>query len=660
MVTLKIDEKQITTTAGMTIIEAAKSIGIEIPHFCYHPKLSLSGSCRMCLVEIEGMPKLVTSCTTPVSDNMVVYTRSDMVKKAQEDILALLLINHPLDCPICDKGGECPLQDYTYKYGPGKSEFYDKKWHFEKPVNLSPLIVLDRERCILCTRCVRFQDEVAVQPELIVVEKGYGAYIETTKEEGFTSNFSGNTIELCPVGALTSRQYRFKARPWGIKRVPSVCPHCGCGCNIHIDVRENKMVRLLARENRDVDNGWLCDRGRFGYLFTSSPDRLKTPMIRKDNELVPCTWDEAISKAAGIINKYKEMHSIDSTAGLASPQLTNEELYIFQKFMREVVGTNSIDHSLERYLMIEPQGKTICNGLRRFSFSDIDEADVIVLIGGDPSADLPILDLRIKKGVNRGAKLYIAGTDEIELCRFAGRHIKAFESYPDLMDTIMRETGEKNKYLVLLNRMMHEEDVETICACMKTYLSGKISMGGWISLGLMLPEANSQGAQDMGVTPFYLPGYKDTGEGSLKGYGVPDKVKCLFLADMEVPDIAGRRRDIDHLISYTPFLNDTARLADVVFPAAVFSETDGTYTNSERRVQRLFKAATPPGEARSLWYLLMSIANALGADWAYGSSQDIMTEISKVNHLYRFITYETIGQGGSYADGTADGARYYS
>ncbi len=646
MVTLKIDDKQITTTAGMTIIEAAKSIGIEIPHFCYHPKLSLSGSCRMCLVEIEGMPKLVTSCTTPVSDNMVVYTGSERVKKAQEDILALLLINHPLDCPICDKGGECPLQDYTYKYGPGKSEFYDKKWHFEKPVNLSPLIVLDRERCILCTRCVRFQDEVAVQPELIVVEKGYGAYIETTKEEGFTSNFSGNTIELCPVGALTSKQYRFKARPWGIKRVPSICPHCGCGCNIHIDVRENKVVRLLARENPPVDNGWLCDRGRFGYLFTSSPDRLKTPMIRRDNELTACTWDEAISKTAGIINEYKEMHgidSIDSIAGLASPRLTNEDLYVFQKFMRGVAGTNSIDHSLERYLMIEPLGKTTCKGLRRFSFSDIDEADVIILIGGDPSVDLPILDLRIKKGVNRGAKLYIAGNNEM-----------------DLINTIMRETGDKGKYIILLNRMMHEEDVETICACLRTALKDKIAMGGWISLGLMLPGANSQGAQDMGVTPFYLPGYKDTGEGSLKGYGMSDKVKCLFLADMELPDIAGRWRNIDHLISYNPFLNDTALLADVVFPAAVFSETDGTYTNSERRVQRLFKATSPPGEARSLWHLLMSIANALGADWAYGSSQDIMTEISRVNHLYRFITYETIGQGGSYADGTADGARYYS
>ena len=659
MVTLKIDDKQITTAAGMTIIEAAKTTGIEIPHFCYHPKLSLSGSCRMCLVEIEGMPKLVTSCTTPVSDNMVVYTRSEKVKKAQEDILALLLINHPLDCPVCDKGGECPLQDYTYKYGPGKSEFYDKKWHFDKPVNLSPLIVLDRERCILCTRCVRFQDEVAVQPELVVVDRGYGAYIETAKEEGFTSNFSGNTIELCPVGALTSRQYRFKARPWGIKRGPSICPHCGCGCNIHIDVRENKVVRLLARENPPVDNGWLCDRGRFGYLFTSSPDRLKTPMIRRDNELVSCTWDEAISKAAEFFNKCKDSHSIGITSGLASPQLTNEELYIFQKFMREVTGTNYIDHSLDRYLMIEPLGKTTCKGLRRFSFSDIDDADVIILMGGDPAMDLPILDLRIKKGVKRGAKLYIAGTEEIDLCRFASKHIKAIESYPDLMDTIMRETSEKGKCLVLLSRMMHEEDVETICACMKTFLNSKIAMGGWISLGLMLPDANTQGAQDMGVTPFYLPGYKHTGEGSLKGYRMPDKVKCLFLANMEVRDIASRWSGIDHIISYTPFLNNTARLADVVFPTAVFSETDGTYTNSERRVQRLFKATTPPGETKSLWHLLMSIANALGADWDYRSSQDIMAEISEVIHLYRFITYDTIGPGGSYADGTADGTRYY-
>lgn len=647
MVTLKIDDKEATVAAGTTIIEAAKTIGIEIPHFCYHPKLSLSGSCRMCLVEIDGMPKLVTSCTTPVSDNMVVRTRSEKVKKAQEDILALLLINHPLDCPVCDKGGECPLQDYTYKYGPGKSEFYDKKWHFEKPVNLSPLIVLDRERCILCTRCVRFQDEVAEHTELVVVERGYGAYIETTKDEGFTSDFSGNTIELCPVGALTSRQYRFKARPWGIKRGPSICPHCGCGCNIHIDVRENKVVRLLARENPPVDNGWLCDRGRFGYLFTSRPDRLKTPMIRKNNELVPCTWDEAISKTVKGINKTRARYGIDSTGGLASPQLTNEDLYIFQKFMREIIGTNSIDHSLDRYLMIEPLGKTTCNGLRRFSFSDIDDADVIILIGGDPAIDLPILDLRIKKGVKRGARLY------------TNKHFKSFESYTELLDTIMRENIEMGKCLVLLNRKIGEEDVEMICTSLKIHLNDKAAMGGWISLGLLLPEANAQGAQDMGVTSLYLPGYKHLGEGSLKGYHMPDKVKCLFTANMEVPDIVRSRKNIDHLISYTTFLNDTVRLADVVFPAAVFSETDGTYTNSERRVQRLFKAATPPGEAGSLWHVLMSIANAMSADWDYGSSQDIMSEISEKIPLYRFITYETIGPGGSYADGTADGARYY-
>lgn len=656
MITLKIDDIETTVADGTLILEAAKAMGIEIPHFCYHPKLSISGNCRMCLVEVEGMPKLVTACTTPVVPDMSVKTRSDKVREAQRGILALLLINHPLDCPICDKGGECPLQDFTYRYGPGKSEFYDKKWHFEKPVDLSPLIVLDRERCILCTRCVRFQEEVAAHPELEVVERGRGAYIETTRPEGFISNFSGNTIDLCPVGALTSRPFRFKARPWELKRSPSICPHCGCGCNIYLDVRDNNVMRVLARENPMVDDGWLCDRGCFGYLFVNHPDRLKTPLIKKGEVLVPCTWKDAINFAVDGIVKAKERFGSECIGGLASPHLTNEDLYIFKKFMKDIIGSNSIVYSLNGDFIIESLGSTDCAGFRKFSFQDIDEADIIFLIEGDPSRDLPILDLRIKKAVKRGVRLYVAGPEEIELSSFAVAHIRSVgwghrssERSSELVDLLSGEIKDSKKCLILFGKKIDTDEARSLCHHIKRLHHGREEKGqkkGWISMGVLLSENNARGAQDMGMT-------------SLRNQSILGELKCLIIAGRELPGIADLRNRLDFLVVYDLFPSDTARVADVVLPAAAFSEIDGIYTNSERRVQRLFKTTSPPGDAKPLWEAIMLIANAMGSEWVYSSSQDVMQEISERVPFYRYITYEAIGMKGIYADGTTEGPRYY-
>ncbi|MBI5407647.1 MAG: NADH-quinone oxidoreductase subunit NuoG [Nitrospirae bacterium] len=668
MVTLRIDDRETTVADGTMIIEAARGIGIEIPHFCYHPKLSVSGSCKMCLVEVEGLAKLVTACTTAVSRNIVVRTRSEKVKEAQRATLSMLLINHPLDCPVCDKGGECPLQDYTYRYGPGKSEFSDEKWHFKKPVDLSPLIVLDRERCILCTRCVRFQEEVAVHPEIEVTERGRGSFIEVARPEGFTSNFSGNTIELCPVGALTSRPFRFKARPWELKRSPSLCPHCGCGCNIWLDVREDKIMRVLARENPPVDGGWLCDRGRFGYRFVSHASRLKTPLIRKGEGFIPCTWEEAISRVIGGFKKGREVYGSESIRGLASPKLTNEELYLFRKFFQEVAGTNSSGYTLNGDLMIESLRPADCSGLRRFSFQDIDEADSIFLIDGDPSKDLPILDLRIKKAVKKGARLFIAGSAEIELSDFAsaspipvGTELNSVPEKGGKGGFDRRFSGEirdSKRSVILLGRKTDPSEVESLCSFLKE-LHDNGGGEGWISLGVLMPAANTQGAQDMlsGDTILNSQGIK---------YGVPGKsdvpdsrVKCLFIARQEIPDITNLRNHLDFLAVYDIFLSDTARVADVVLPAAAFSEIDGTYTNSERRVQRLFKTTQTPGEAKPLWEVMTLLAKATGTGWDFHSSRDVMREISEKISLYRYISYEEIGMKGSYADGTTSGPRYY-
>ena len=278
-----IDGKPVEVPAGTLVWEAARQVDSDIPIFCYHSKLGPVGVCRMCMVEIEGQPKLTTACTTGVTDGMVVRTKTPDVEKAQRGMLRVSLLNHPLDCPICDRAGECPLQDQTYEYGPGVSRFVERKRHFLKPVHLGPTIDLDRERCILCWRCVRFTSEIANDDQLILVDRGSETYIGTYESAPYVSDFSGNVIELCPVGALTSRKQRFTFRPWELEQHSSICPHCAMGCNIQIDVRNaQEVIRFRSRTNDAVDDGWLCDRGRFGYDFIGSPTRLKTPLIREE------------------------------------------------------------------------------------------------------------------------------------------------------------------------------------------------------------------------------------------------------------------------------------------------------------------------------------------------------------------------------------------
>src|SRR5579883_2395262 len=292
LVHLTIDDKPVAVPPGTLVWEAARQIGIEIPYYCYHPKMPPLGACRMCFVEIEKMPKPPqTACTTLVSEGMIVHTNTEKVLKARRGTLEFLLINHPLDCPICDKGGECDLQDFTQRYGPGGTRFDQYKRHYTKPVPISEDIMLDRERCILCQRCTRFSSEISMDNGLVMISRGYKMEVGTAPDHAFDSVFSGNTVEICPVGALTSSKYRFKSRPWELKRVPSVCNNCSVGCNARLDVRVDKIVRLSSRQNDEIDDGWLCNRGRWGFDFVNSPQRLRTPLIRKDGRLEPTTWE---------------------------------------------------------------------------------------------------------------------------------------------------------------------------------------------------------------------------------------------------------------------------------------------------------------------------------------------------------------------------------
>ena len=338
---LTIDGREVQAVEGAMLVDAAKQGDVEIPYFCYEPKLGQPvGACRMCLVEVEGIPKLQTSCSTPVKDGMVVHTQTERVRKAQNAVVEFLLVNHPLDCPVCDKGGECPLQDITFGWGLGRSRFIEPKRHFEKPLALSPLIAIDRERCILCYRCVRFSQEIAEDYQLIFTERGAHTFVGTHDGHPYVAPFSGNIIELCPVGALTSQPYRFRARPWDIEGAAGICTLCSSQCNVTFTVRDERVVRVLAREfngNEDVDDGWLCDKGRFAYQAIHVDERITRPLVRDGDELREVSWERALQAAAGLARHAGRVGT------LVGGQASNEEGFLLQRLSREALQSSDID-----------------------------------------------------------------------------------------------------------------------------------------------------------------------------------------------------------------------------------------------------------------------------------------------------------------------------
>src|SRR4051794_22662545 len=331
MVTFSIDGREVRAPANAMLVDGAKYGDVEIPVFCYEPKLGAPvGACRMCLVEIEGIPKLQTACSTPVKDGMVVHTQTDRVQEAQRAVVEFLLINHPLDCPVCDKGGECPLQDISYGWGGGTSRFIEPKRHFRKPLELSPLVAIDRERCILCYRCVRFSQEIAEDYQLVLQERGAHAYVSTFDGRPYVAPFSGNIIELCPVGALTGSTYRFRARPWDVEESGTVCTLCPSQCNVALTVRDDRVMRVLARDNEAVDDGWLCDKGRYGYQHVHVDERITEPLVREGLNLHPASWDRAIQVASSALQKAGA-----KAAAIAGNETTNEEAFLLQRLFRE-------------------------------------------------------------------------------------------------------------------------------------------------------------------------------------------------------------------------------------------------------------------------------------------------------------------------------------
>jgi NADH-quinone oxidoreductase subunit G len=671
-VTIVVDGREIVAPEGTMLHDAAQQGDVEIPVFCYEPKLGEPvGACRMCLVEIEGMPKLQTSCSTPIRDGMVVYTQTDRVKEAQNAVVEFLLVNHPLDCPVCDKGGECPLQDIAMGWGPGKSRFTDPKRHFQKPLELSPLVAIDRERCILCYRCVRFSQEVAEDEQLQLLERGDRSFVGTFEERPYVAPFHGNIIELCPVGALTSYTYRFRARPWDIEQAGSICTLCPSQCNVAYTVRDERVLRVLARDNTEVDDGWLCDKGRFGYQMFSSPERITEPMARAgDGSLSPIGWDEAISRAAAGLRGAGA-----KSAALLGGGSSNEEGWLVQKLLREGLGSgdidcgsSAIDPDLLRELSRPELGAQV---------KEIDYAGAILVLGADPLHEMPILDLRIRKAVRRnGAVLAVASPRPTaldggaqEAVRYAPGEAPAFVTalsaavragkadgpYADgarEIATILSNVPDP--VIVWGERLWREPD--TVRNLLD--LTATLGFGERIGPGLIeIPsESNGRGLREAGCLAGAGPGLSE-GPAGRSAAGIRDglaagELRGCLLANVNPvrshPGSAAWARGLGSafVVSIADFDDESTRHADVVFPAETHAEKDGTVTHPDGRLQRVRANVPHPGQVRPGWLVLSELGRALGLDLDFEDQPAVLAAMAAEVGTYAGITNEEIGGTG--------------
>ncbi len=717
-----IDNQTVDVPNGTLIVEAAKAVGVEIPVFCYHPKLQPVGMCRMCLVEvgtpkrgkdgqiekdangapaIAWMPKLQTACTTVVSDGMAVRTDTAPVADARRAIVEFLLTSHPLDCPICDKGGECPLQNLTMAYGPGQSRFpVESKFHNEKRVPLGDLITLDRERCIQCSRCVRFQDEIADDHVLGFAARGRGLEITTLSEPPFDSKFSGNTIDICPVGALTSRDFRLSARVWEVRDYPSVCAHCSVGCNILIGERDHEIKRIIPRENENVNEIWTCDKGRFVHHFATAPDRLTTPLIRRNGNLEPATWNEALDFVASRFKRIK-WEGADALGGLGGDRASNEDLYLFQKLFRQVLGSNNLDHRVGWSAT-----NTGADSVRVYgagvgtNLGALNKNVTALVLGADPEEEQPVIRLRLTRSArNLGANLIVANGRVTKPAKYARQSLifkygaeayfllgliraildeglenrdfisarvsnfdafkKSLEPYtvercaqvchvkPEKIRDAARQIAQSPDLLILYGReaMFAQQNDVAVARAMTALLliTGHVGRAN-NGLVALYPHNNSTGAFDFGLLP-------DGGVGrtrvDARGLSAREmtagKVRGLYVMACD-PAADSNFVKPEFLVVQDLFLTETAQLADVVLPAQSFAERDGTFTNTERRVQ-LFRAALKPvGEAKPDWWIVAEIAKRLNANWNYKAASEIMEEIAATVPLYQGMTLAALAE----------------
>jgi NADH-quinone oxidoreductase subunit G len=654
--------------AGQRLIMAAESVGEYIPRFCHHDKLDPVGKCRMCLVEVEG-PRgkaLMPSCTLPVTDGMVVHTDSAVVTKAQEGVLEFLLINHPLDCPICDKGGECPLQDQTMTWGPGESRFIEEKRTFEKPIHVSDIVLLDRERCVLCDRCVRVADDIAGDPLLTFIDRGNHVQIQTFPHEPFSSYFSGNTVQLCPVGALTSVDYRFKARPWDLEHTESVSLVDTVHSTADVQTSRGKIIRVYGIENDAVNEGWLSDRDRFSFPAVHAPDRVTTPMRRTDDGFESITWPEALDLVAQRLGSFKG----EEVGMIGGAHNTNEEAFVIGKFMRSVVGSAHVD--AQQGDGLEPQFAAALTP--RATVADLDTAQTILLWGPDIKETHPILYLRVRKAVRNGAALVVASPAGTGLDTIA-THVVRYRagSGSDTLRKLAAGDGpladaravlDRGPVVGLVGRSSLTEDprlAESVAAFARA-LPGA-------SLLTLLERANVYGALDMGLAPNLLPGRASVTDPDVRrvledawgplpahaGMSAMDMLAGLVDGDLKAlvlvgadpvrdcpdPALAAAALDAAELVvAFDTFVTDTTAHAHVILPAAVWGEVDGTVTNLEGRVQRIRPSIQPVGQARPVNAVLDDISIRMGVDLQAAKVDDVSAEIMSLAPAYAGLSFD--------------------
>ena len=717
MIRLTINDQEIELERPVTVLEAARMAGIRIPTLCYFEGLRPFGGCRLCLVEVEKLPKLQTSCTLMAADGMVVRTETEQIRVARKAMLEFLLINHPLDCPVCDKAGECVLQDLVAEYGPDAGRFTEGKRRH--PENFDdPIIVRNMERCVLCTRCTRMCDDLQGAYAISVTGRGSHSFVEPFSGGRYNCEYCGNCLTVCPVGAIMSRLHRHSYRPWFVEReVETVCGHCGVGCSMVLQMRENTIIRTIPRFGLGLNNGLLCVRGRFGYDFVESGERLDTPLLRKDGELRPVSWDEALDHVAMKLKEIKESHGPASIGAIASGRCTNEDNYMLQKLIRFVIGSNNIDSVARNFYapaVMYLEG-IFGQGITANLIPGIANSDGVFVIGGDPTKINPILGLQIRTAHRKGGKVITIGPPG-GLSRFVDyRMAPGLGGQEALLSAIVGRLkkektlrGENPRVEELLNKLkipvsedltalgIEEETVSRVAADLAGMDTPVVVIGPDISLTprpskmlflagaiaylinarifVLSEKPNFQGLIDMGCLPEMLPGARPIGFEMFRhkveevtGMKVPDekglslyrmidealegKLKALYIMGenplFNMPDTRKVERalqKLDFLVVQDIFLSETAKIADVVLPAASWSEKEGTFVNLERRIQKLGSGRNLKGTLAD-WEILAQIVSRLGVKTDYTGSESVWNEITRISQLHTGLSYREIEEG---------------
>jgi NADH-quinone oxidoreductase subunit G len=713
--TIQLDGRPIPAKPGEFVIAAAERAGVFIPRFCYHPRMRSVGMCRMCLVEISGPrgPSLQPACFITVADGQRVTTTSPAVLKAQDGILEFLLVNHPLDCPVCDKGGECPLQDQVLAYGPGESRFIEDKRHFEKPIPISDLVLLDRERCIQCARCTRFADEIAGEALIDFFGRGDRVEVGIFAGQPFSSYFSGNTVQICPVGALTAVPYRFKSRPWDLEQAESTCTTCSVGCRVAIQSSTGRVVRYLGIDVDGVNQGWLCDKGRFGFEWLNSDDRVSSPLLRHEGgELAPVGWSQALARVTADVKDAITARGAESVALIGGARLANEDAYAWAKLAKAVIGTDSVDSQLGDGLPAD-----LVLGLPRATIDETCRAKAVLTLAPDLREELPVLFLRLRlAAINAKLPIVEYSTMATSLSPNTAASLSyrpgelAFAVRPLLEALSGGGAGEDDPSGRARRRAgrpgtsagdadagggVNPDDLESAVAALRAALDspdgdGLVIVVGRASvaeseqgvadavhmLAAALPAArflpvlrrgNAHGALDMGLAPGILPGRVSLDEGrswyegagkwaktpAARGRGTAEilaaadrgEIEVLFLvgadpiADFPDRDLARRGlAGARTIVAIDTLISESTGVADVVLPAAAYSERGGTTTNFEGRVTRLAQKVAPPGVAWADWVIAAEIASSLGADLGFSDLDAIWDEIEQVAPSHRGLT----------------------